>query len=1095
MKHQLLFIKFVAIVAALMCALGASAAEAYANYTPSNTTLTFYYDNNRASRTGTTYDLNTLGHIPDWISDTINYKVTAVVFDPSFAGATPTVTHFWFFEMQDLKSITGLSYLNTSQVTNMSNMFYNCVDLTTLDLSTFNTANVTDMNYMFKSCKGLKSLDLTSFSTAKVTRMDNMFYDCTGLTTLDLSSFNTAKVTRMDNMFIYCTRLTTIYVGSYWNTEAVVNSDGMFINCVNLVGGMGTTYDANYLDKTYAHIDGGPSNPGYFTAATEAYACYMYSTLTFYYDNLRNKRQGATYDLNTGSNDASWDTAGINVYANKVVFDPSFADYRPTTTYDWFYNMKNLNTIEGIEYLNTSEVTNMAFMFDGCNKLTSLDLSGFITNKVTNMTAMFRNCTKLQTIYVGNGWSTNAVTQSVNMFWGCTSLAGGQGTTYNSSHDNAQYAHIDGGPSNPGYFTAPPEAYACIDPSYTTLTFYYDSQRIIRDGERYSLNTGSNDPGWYEDSYSYEITKVVFDPSFAGARPTSTYNWFAEMYELTSIEGMQYLNTSEVTNMASMFWECGALTAVDVSGFDTHKVTDMSAMFSQCYELTALDVSGWNTSNVTDMSWMFDNCSGLTSLDVSHFNTANVTNMYAMFDGCSGLSSLDVSNFDTGKVTDMAYMFNYCSGLTALDVSGFNTSNVTKMYCMFMNCSGLTSLDVSSFNTAKVTSMNSMFYDCSGLTSLDLSNFNTAKVTDMYNMFYSSENLRTIYVGDGWSTAVVTNSTKMFYGCTSLVGGMGTTYDANNTDAGYACIDGGPDNPGYFTSGVKYNPVMLPANENYIGLTSFRADWIDETLEAKVASYTLLVNPKIDEPILLHSLDGTIYTGSYADITLPAPWGGVNVRGGQGAIYVKNNYNGNARGYITYTIPEGYVNATFSLLITTGSGSYAAGNYTVYTPQTAAVGHNFVAEETYTWLVTASTGEKITIYSTDSGASADIALMSVYAVGNAAGQLISDITDKFYTVKNLEAGGTYQYRVKALYTDGTESGWSNAEEVTLSENTQFLRGDVNGDGNVNTGDLSALISLLLGGGDLPDSADCNQDGNKNVGDVPALINFLLTGSW
>ena len=121
------------------------------------------------------------------------------------------------------------------------------------------------------------------------------------------------------------------------------------------------------------------------------------------------------------------------------------------------------------------------------------------------------------------------------------------------------------------------------------------------------------------------------------------------------------------------------------------------------------------------------------------------------------------------------------------------------MSLMFYNCKKLTSLDVSQFNTSKVTSMNLLFSGCTGLTSLDLSSFNTTQVNTMYNMFYNSTNLRTIYVGNGWSTAAVVVSTRMFMNCTSLVGGQGTTYDDSHIDKTYAHIDGGPSNPGYFT--------------------------------------------------------------------------------------------------------------------------------------------------------------------------------------------------------------------------------------------------------------------------------------------------------
>ena len=829
MKKKSLLLRFAVLVAAMMCALGAAAVEAYACYTPSNTTLTFYYDAQRSSRTGTTYDLNTGNDYPGWYSDNTKNNVTKVVFDPSFAAARPTTTCAWFRDMTRLQTITGLYYLNTSQVTSMKGMFAWCDNLQSVDVSNFNTANVTDMIAMFACCEQLSSLNLSHFSTSNVTLMSNMFVGCYQLTSLDVSSFNTDKVTNMYAMFGDCPKLTsldlsgfkttkvtdmslmfhdcsqlqTIYVGDGWSTTDVTNSSNMFKNCTSLVGGMGTTYDASHIDKAYAHIDGGPSNPGYFTAKTEAYACYTSSnkTLTFYYDNQRASRSGTTYDLNTGTNDTGWDTDGTKYNVTKVVFDPSFANARPTTTCDWFYCMTKLESITGMSYLNTSEVTNMNWMFMECYKLTSLDLSHFNTSKVMYMTQMFSGCTgltslgvsgfntsqvtnmadmfydcsgltgldlssfntanvtdmsemfywcsgltsldvshfntanvtsmksmfsgcsnlsslnlssfntakvtdmycmfsrcsNLTTVYVSEDWSTEAVTTSYYMFYGCTSLVGGQGTTWNDSNPKDKtYAHIDGGPSNPGYLTEIPEAYACYTPSNKTLTFYYDNYRSSRTGTTYDLNTGDNITGWESDGTNASVTMVVFDPSFANARPTTTYDWFYGMTNLQSITGMEYLNTSEVTDMGSMFMKC----------------------------------------------------SKLTSLDVSHFNTSKVIYMNQMFYGCTGL----------------------------------------------------TSLDLSSFNTSQVIFMNQMFCGCTGLTSLDLSSFNTSNVTTMRYMFEGSTLLRTIYVGSGWSTAAVTISVYMFNNCTSLVGGQGTTYNSSNPkDKTYAHIDGGTSNPGYFT--------------------------------------------------------------------------------------------------------------------------------------------------------------------------------------------------------------------------------------------------------------------------------------------------------
>ena len=432
MKLNYLLSRLIVMVAAMTCALGASAQEAYACFTSDNTTLTFYYDDDRNIRPGTTYFLNTDNNDAGWDTDGTKANVTRVVFDPSFADARPTTTYGWFYGMTNLQSVEGLEHLNTSKVTRMDYMFYDCYRLTNLDLSHFNTA--------------------------KVERMSAMFSRCSGLTMLDLRHFNTATVDNMEYMFNACTNLRTIYVSIGWSTAAVTGSLNMFYNCTSLVGGQGTTFDSGHVDAGYAHFDGGTSNPGYFTELKEAYACYTpeNTTLTFYYNGLRIGRPGRTYDMNEGEFDTGWDIDNTNHEVTKVVFDPSFADARPTTTWGWFYRMWNLESIQGLTYLNTSEVEVMAFMFDSCYKLTSLDLSSFNTSQVYEIRHMFIDCNNLRTIYVGDGWTTASMRYTWDMFKNCTSLVGGKGTAYDPNHVDKDYAHIDGGSSNPGYLSEKP---------------------------------------------------------------------------------------------------------------------------------------------------------------------------------------------------------------------------------------------------------------------------------------------------------------------------------------------------------------------------------------------------------------------------------------------------------------------------------------------------------------------------------------------------------------------------------------------------------------------------------------------------------------
>ena len=195
---------------------------------------------------------------------------------------------------------------------------------------------------------------------------------------------------------------------------------------------------------------------------------------------------------------------------------------------------------------------------------------------------------------------------------------------------------------------------------------------------------------------------------------------FYEFSKLTEIENLNLLDTSQVTDIGSMFYYCSSLTSLDVSNFDTSNVTSMYQMFSGCSRLTSLDVSKFDTSKVTNMESMFSRCNSLTNLNLSDFNTSQVKKMGSMFRGCTNLTNLDVSNFDTSQVTDMIWMFSKCNNLTSLDLSSFDTSKVTDMDYMFEYCSKLTSLDFRKATFDKVTSYNNMFYDTSSTININI---------------------------------------------------------------------------------------------------------------------------------------------------------------------------------------------------------------------------------------------------------------------------------------------------------------------------------------------------------------------------------------
>ena len=364
--------------------------------------------------------------------------------------------------------------------------------------------------------------------------------------------------------------------------------------------------------------------------------------------------------------------------------------------------------IEGLENLDTSNVTSMVCMFDSCRGLTSLDVSKFDTSKVTDMRLMFNNCTELMSLDLSN-FNTSNVTNMGSMFSNCCNKS----TSLDlSSFDTRNVTNM-------------------------SSMFYY-----------------------CEELTSLDLSK--FDTS----KVTGMSSMFEGCNKLTSLDVSNF-NTSNVTNMASMFNECNKLTHIDISNFNTSKVTNMGYMFSRCEKLISLDVSKFDTSNVTNMDCMFGFCKGLNNLEVSNFNTSKVTNMSYMFSTCWGLTSLDLSKFDTSNVTDMSCMFKYSYGLKVLNISNFDTSNVTDMGIMFEECGRLTNLDVSNFNTSNVTDMNYMFGGCSNLTSLNVSNFNTSKVTNMSDMFTRCQKLTNLDVSN-FDTSNVTDMSDMFSGCSGL---------------------------------------------------------------------------------------------------------------------------------------------------------------------------------------------------------------------------------------------------------------------------------------------------------------------------------------
>ena len=380
-----------------------------------------------------------------------------------------------------------------------------------------------------------------------------------------------------------------------------------------------------------------------------------------------------------------------------VVFDKSFNTYAPTSLKSFFEFLTGLETIKDLKYLNTENVTDMSRMFWACYALTSLDLSNFNTAKVRDMSRMFYNCKKLSsldlsnfittnvtdmqkmflscsaltlldlsnfytkevwymndmfsgcsaltTIYASDKFVTVRVNKGNNVFKGCTNLKG-----YDLSKTNYTYANC----GTEGYFT-PVFEYAEFDGGTGTLTFRHG---LSKPEEAYALNLGESEPGWL--THNKEIKEVVFDASFANARPTGCYKWFYKCTNLATIEGFENLNTENMTKMSYMFFLCRNLSSLDLTNFNTGNVTEMWGMFEGCEGLTSLDLTSFNTANVTDMNAMFRGCSTLTTIYASEKFVTDQVRGYDMFSGCTSLKGYSNSmrdhnyaNYKTGYFTKL----------------------------------------------------------------------------------------------------------------------------------------------------------------------------------------------------------------------------------------------------------------------------------------------------------------------------------------------------------------------------------------------------------------------------------------------------------
>ena len=656
-----------------------------------------------------------------------------------------------FYNLKNASYIAGVPLLDTSKVTDMFSMFYNCESLTGLDLSSFNTSKVTRMSLMFSGCFSLANLDLSSFNTSSVTDMSNMFYYCNSLTGLDLSSFNTSSVTDMSNMFYSCDSLTGLDLSSF-NTSSVTNMNRMFMYCEGL----------------------------------------------------------KSLDLSSFSTESLLDVSEMFRNCSRLVsLDMSSFDLTALSAYDrMFYNLKRLENFT-TPAVNPHEIplSKIMYITSGTSAQEETGASTFALQRssraLSASTFALSSGAEVTTLPVTTGgpaFLSAEATVSTLLY----------GTNFGDAIDQicapkaSEDAPINGGRTNSNVKTI---TFAFEDSEAGVSVDKVHGVQVDSEGCTYAVNDGNGNilvvteasvlkpnadatglfknlsgltavkgldlldmSGVWSAACMFEGCKSLASAdlsSFASATVVNTWGMFDGCSALSAVD-VSPLGLQNSEQLACMFRNCSSLESVDLSSAPTIRSSSTEEMFANCTSLkTVTFANGVDTSAVTWMKSTFSGCTSLTSIEnLASFNTSNVTSMATMFYNCGALTSLDISSFDTSKVTDMNQMFAQCTSLQTIDVSNLNTDSVTNMYSMFYNCQSVTDIDLS--NAHKLAYTSGMFYNCAALQSITFANsIDTSNLTNMGDMFSGCSSLKRLDLS-AFDTSNVENIWSFLSGCSSL---------------------------------------------------------------------------------------------------------------------------------------------------------------------------------------------------------------------------------------------------------------------------------------------------------------------------------------
>ena len=679
--------------------------------------------------------------IPEFNTEFTNYEIVDEYLDIEnivtrsiYSAELPNHISF-----EGQNSLIEIICLDTRLLTSTYNLFYNCKNLTRVDLRNSDFSNVETIERMFTYCSKLVTIEgLNELDTSKVNNMGGLFSDCSSIQELNVKDWDVSKVTNFGAVFRRCTALKTIDV-SNWDTSSGVIMSGIFTNCSNLTE----------LDLSRWNLNNANSISQMLYGCSKITAIELCTTINSEADiTLLFGKCTALNKIMINNSDYKSANKIISALLSRTAADPGFLELINIDD----KSQVDISTAESKYWIVTDKQLIAQYKFD----------KSIYANLIPEFNAGFTDY-EIVDEYLDTVNMINTTTGTIMLM------------DYN----------------------AEPDEYGVLTTEYeveTTSEFLAENivtRSIYAKELPYFINFGCSESNFTGVDLSKEqsLLEVIYlnvsnltqfgtmfrccsnlinveCSNWDTSKATMMFSMFAECTSLLKADVSNW-DTSNVTTMEWMFTNCHRIETIDVSNWNTSNVTTMNSMFNGCYSLKLLDVSNWDTSKVTDMQHMFSYCPNLTSLDVSKWDTSNVTLMNGMFSACKSLNTLDVSNFNTVNVINMQYMFAYCQSLTTLDVSNWDTGNVIDMCHMFANCKSLTSLEVSNWNTGNVTTMVNMFDLCYSLVSLDVSNWNVSKVQNMYAMFGTCSSLKELNVSN-WKTDSLTKADWMFNKCLNL---------------------------------------------------------------------------------------------------------------------------------------------------------------------------------------------------------------------------------------------------------------------------------------------------------------------------------------